>query len=83
VKFSVSVLGNDIPVDKLAKLDSISGAVLEPIDAAVGADKVYQLCTFVNTHGIGTVRCGLMVLSTKHFIYSPSCHVTSYLTHSL
>lgn len=73
MEFSVSVLGNDIPVDKLAKLDSISGAIIEPIDAAVGADKVYQLCTFVNTHGIRTVRCGLMILYTQHFIYSPSC----------
>lgn len=68
--FSVSVLGNDIPVDKLVKLDSISGAVIEQINAAGGADRVCQQCTFVNIHGIGTFRCGLFNLSTQHLIYS-------------
>ncbi|KTG02196.1 hypothetical protein cypCar_00013315 [Cyprinus carpio] len=34
VEFPVSVLGNDIPVDKQVKLDFISGAIIEPINAA-------------------------------------------------
>lgn len=35
VEFPVSVLGNDIPVDKQVKWDFISGAIIEPINAAV------------------------------------------------
>lgn len=64
--FSVSVLGNDIPVDKLVKLDSISGAVIEEINAAAGADRVCQQCTFVNIHGIGTFMCSQHSISFTH-----------------
>lgn len=57
--------GNDNPVVKPVKLDSISKAVIEPINSWQGLPAVH-ICD----HRITTTRCGVLILSTTHFIYS-------------